>query len=49
MKRHEQDIPAAPNETGAEGVLVLEDGTILRGKGLDGFGEALARCASTPR
>ena len=42
MKLHEQDIPAAPNEKGAEGVLVLGDGTIFRGKGLGGFGEALS-------
>ncbi len=40
MKLHEEDIPAAPNEKDADGVLVLEDGTIFRGKGPGGFGEA---------
>ena len=48
MKLREQDIPAAPDEKGAEGVLVLEDGTIFRGKGLGGFGQALGEvCFNT--
>jgi Carbamoyl-phosphate synthase small chain, CPSase domain len=48
MKLHEQDIPAAPNEKGAEGVLVLKDGTIFRGKGMGGFGQALGEvCFNT--
>jgi carbamoyl-phosphate synthase small subunit len=48
MNLDEQDIPAASHEKGGEAVLVLEDGTILRGKGLGAFGQALGEvCFNT--
>ncbi len=42
MNVHEPDTPVAcHNEVGGEAVLVLEDGTSFRGKGLGAFGQAL--------
>ena len=50
MKRHEQDIPAAPNEKGVEGVVVLEDGTVFRGGRVWATSaRPWGRCGSTPR
>ena len=42
MKLHEQAVSVASDaETAREAVLVLEDGTAFRGKGLGAFGQTL--------
>jgi carbamoyl-phosphate synthase small subunit len=49
MKLHEQAVSIASHaETAREAVLVLEDGTALRGKGLGAFGQTLGEvCFNT--
>ena len=49
MNVHEQDTPVASrNEVGGEAILVLEDGTSIRGRGLGAFGQALGEvCFNT--
>jgi carbamoyl-phosphate synthase small subunit len=45
MNLHERDIPVASHEVA---VLVLEDGTVFRGKGLGAFGQAVGEvCFNT--
>ena len=48
MKLDWQATPIAPrNEAARKAVLVVEDGTVFRGRGLGAFGQALAGCGKT--